>query len=824
MSTLQDTERAHNRRKGQTLAEFAITLPILLILTFGIVEFGRIFQAWVTLQNAARAGARYASTGQYDKDRFVMDLEFLEKDPVTGEAILNDPTGFIPCVDDGPEADRTYPALGSAAADQRGTMVTIHPNGGGPEDAIQVYQGGLESLFASWNYGKNCDPRDDNDQARRKDMARILSIMDEARQGASGLYLEANSVTIPAGEDAKKNIDGWPWFEVWKVPFAHEDDKAWFNVTVCSSRQMIDRTNSVNYFERIDPTTGNPSPVNTRFVTYLGDTTLRDPDGNDLSTTSNPELPSVGCMLNESMITTPVGLINDAGKPWLDPGGPSDTVTVIVTFNHPLVTPLGLAPYIRMQARRSAIVEAFRSADPQNAFSDVPNTEIEPPTQTPLPTSTPLPTETPSNTPTGTVPPTITPTRTQPPPFTCDLITITPVSNGNYPGIFGNTVALQIKNDNVQATYLTRVILKWPTIPDYPNMFLSEMALNGVPHWKGMDASDRFSTTNTTDTDTDSSVPANYFINTPVEDRTIAGQNNGGWTGQFNNGPLLYQYITINHFAGTEFYLFNPLTPLTPCRIPLTVPPPQPSPTPNPNQPTNTATFTPDCVGPLITVRFAGFENFGIVRLEVLNQRSVVSTLTDFTIKWIQKIPGVLTLDRVTAVSAPGQPNSVSIWNSGSPTQDLQPDTNGKSEGTWVQDFTFPPNSLTSLYIDFGGVSGYLSDNGIGMTPSDFNGSQFRLGCGTPGNNGGNGGEITGLINLSQAPTPKPTNTPGPSNTPRPTNTPGPTNTPKPTNTQGPPQPTNTPKPPASPKPPPTATTPPPPPTLPGGGCIDGCG
>ncbi len=64
---MEAREALHDRRRtGQTLAEFAITLPILLILLFGIIEFGRIFQAWVTLQNAARAAARYASTGVYD--------------------------------------------------------------------------------------------------------------------------------------------------------------------------------------------------------------------------------------------------------------------------------------------------------------------------------------------------------------------------------------------------------------------------------------------------------------------------------------------------------------------------------------------------------------------------------------------------------------------------------------------------------------------------------------------------------------------------------------------------------------------------------------
>ena len=57
-------------RRGQTLVEFALTLPLLLLLLLGIIEFGRIFQAWVTLQNAARTAARYAVTGRYDQTIF----------------------------------------------------------------------------------------------------------------------------------------------------------------------------------------------------------------------------------------------------------------------------------------------------------------------------------------------------------------------------------------------------------------------------------------------------------------------------------------------------------------------------------------------------------------------------------------------------------------------------------------------------------------------------------------------------------------------------------------------------------------------------------
>jgi Flp pilus assembly protein TadG len=831
MNTLQVTERRQKRRQGQTLAEFAITLPILLILTFGIIEFGRIFQAWVTLQNAARAGARYASTGQYDESRYVMDLEFLDTTTnPQGQIVrdMNDPDGFIPCVDDGIEDDRSYPSWTNHTADQRGDIVTIHPNGGGSEDAIQVYTNGLESLFATWNFGRNCDPRSEEDQSRRRDMARILSIMEEARKGAAGLYLEASNLNIPSD---KTDITGWPWFEVWKVPFANEEQKAWFNVTVCSTRRMLDTQNSTNYYSRVDDT--GEVKISTRFVQYLGDTVLRDAEGRDLSAseTSNPRLPSVGCLLNENLASTAGGLLNNAGKPWMDPGGPSDTVTVIVTFNHPLVTPLGLAPYIRMQARRSAIVESFRAADPQNAFSDVPITEQEGPTDTPTMTFTPSLTFTATHTPTYTPTPTPTMSRTPPPPFQCSLITVNPVENGQWDGLFSNSVALEIHNGNTLPTFLTRVIFRWPTISSYSSMYMGQMALNGTPHWKGQDRTDANSQFNVTDTNTDSSIPSNYFVNTPEEDRTIAGNDTGEWTATFGNGPNFPQFQTanpwfsINSFGGTEFYLFNPNDPMNPCVIPLALTPPPPTNTPDPNAPPPTATFTPDCLAQQMTVGFKAFEQFGILHLEVTNNRTIESVLVDFTIVWKQKLPGVLTLDRVTLVAPPGQPGSVEVWNSGSPTEDKQPNTSGRGEGVWVQNFTFPPNSKTQLYVDFGGVGGLLSDNGIGMVRSDFNGTNFRITCGTDGTgNGGMGTVPTGQFNLAEVPTPGPSNTPGPSKTPRPTSPPTavptkgpPTNTPKP-------GPTNTPRPTNTPAPPPTATKKPPPPTLPGGGCVDGCG
>lgn len=50
-------------QRGQSLVEFALVLPILLILLLGIVDFGMGLRAYVTLTNATREGARFAAVG-----------------------------------------------------------------------------------------------------------------------------------------------------------------------------------------------------------------------------------------------------------------------------------------------------------------------------------------------------------------------------------------------------------------------------------------------------------------------------------------------------------------------------------------------------------------------------------------------------------------------------------------------------------------------------------------------------------------------------------------------------------------------------------------
>jgi Flp pilus assembly protein TadG len=48
---------------GQALIEFALVLPLLLVLVVNVVNFGSFFFAWITMANAARAGAQYMCLG-----------------------------------------------------------------------------------------------------------------------------------------------------------------------------------------------------------------------------------------------------------------------------------------------------------------------------------------------------------------------------------------------------------------------------------------------------------------------------------------------------------------------------------------------------------------------------------------------------------------------------------------------------------------------------------------------------------------------------------------------------------------------------------------
>jgi Flp pilus assembly protein TadG len=60
--------KKENNEQGQGLVELALVLPILLVLLFGIVEFGRVVGAGIVVSQSARDAARLGTVGATDTE------------------------------------------------------------------------------------------------------------------------------------------------------------------------------------------------------------------------------------------------------------------------------------------------------------------------------------------------------------------------------------------------------------------------------------------------------------------------------------------------------------------------------------------------------------------------------------------------------------------------------------------------------------------------------------------------------------------------------------------------------------------------------------
>ncbi len=58
--------RTNHGKSGQSLVEFAIILPVLLIILSGVLDLGRLYYAYVAVTDAAAEGASYAAIDPQD--------------------------------------------------------------------------------------------------------------------------------------------------------------------------------------------------------------------------------------------------------------------------------------------------------------------------------------------------------------------------------------------------------------------------------------------------------------------------------------------------------------------------------------------------------------------------------------------------------------------------------------------------------------------------------------------------------------------------------------------------------------------------------------
>jgi hypothetical protein len=82
----KNLEKCKNQ-SGATAVEFALILPVLLGILFGIFQGGIAFNNWIAITHAAREGVRLASVGQYDQQKIVDSAPSVEIISVTPTGI-----------------------------------------------------------------------------------------------------------------------------------------------------------------------------------------------------------------------------------------------------------------------------------------------------------------------------------------------------------------------------------------------------------------------------------------------------------------------------------------------------------------------------------------------------------------------------------------------------------------------------------------------------------------------------------------------------------------------------------------------------------------
>ncbi len=91
---------------GAAAVEMAIVLPLLLLLVFGIIDFGRMLNAQITVTQAAREGARWEALNQDSvEDRVVEAAPGLNPEP---DAAVTSSCPATPAINDRAVVEASY--------------------------------------------------------------------------------------------------------------------------------------------------------------------------------------------------------------------------------------------------------------------------------------------------------------------------------------------------------------------------------------------------------------------------------------------------------------------------------------------------------------------------------------------------------------------------------------------------------------------------------------------------------------------------------------------------------------------------------------------
>jgi hypothetical protein len=95
-----NSDQLHEKSQGQSMLEFALVLPLLLLVLVGVFDLGRALFVVITINNSAREGARYG-TLHFDETVDTNLKLAAVNEAVNSGIIVNPEDVTITCPDDG---------------------------------------------------------------------------------------------------------------------------------------------------------------------------------------------------------------------------------------------------------------------------------------------------------------------------------------------------------------------------------------------------------------------------------------------------------------------------------------------------------------------------------------------------------------------------------------------------------------------------------------------------------------------------------------------------------------------------------------------------
>jgi hypothetical protein len=106
--------RRATREDGAALVEFALILPVLAVLLFGMLEFGKLFNYWIDETHLAAEGARWAVVNNVPSGSSLQQYILNQADSTElkngAHVCVSFPAGGTPKVGDPVQVDMSYEA------------------------------------------------------------------------------------------------------------------------------------------------------------------------------------------------------------------------------------------------------------------------------------------------------------------------------------------------------------------------------------------------------------------------------------------------------------------------------------------------------------------------------------------------------------------------------------------------------------------------------------------------------------------------------------------------------------------------------------------